>query len=63
MDNPNKLYRSQNKMLAGVCSGIAEYLEVDVSIVRLITAFAIIFAGLSLWAYIIMWIVIPERIY
>jgi len=57
-----KLYRSLNqKMLGGVCGGLAEYFDADVSLVRLI------FVGLTLMSavlpmllfYIIAWIVIP----
>jgi len=58
----NKLYRStQQKMLGGVCAGLAEYFDLDVSLVRLI------FVGLALMTallpmtlfYLISWLVIP----
>lgn len=56
-----RLYRVRNGMLAGVCGGIAEYLNVDPTLVRLITA-ALFFAGtLSLWVYIIAAIIIPRE--
>ena len=57
-----KLYRSKaKKMLAGVCGGLAEYFDIDTSVVRLI------FVGISLITavipmlifYIIAWIIIP----
>ncbi len=55
-----KLYRdTANEKIAGVCSGIARYLNVDPTIVRLIWVFAILFLGWGLLAYIICAIVIP----
>ncbi|HHX94452.1 MAG TPA: PspC domain-containing protein [Clostridia bacterium] len=57
----NKLYRSRsNRMIAGVCGGIGEYLDIDPTLVRLILI-VLVFLGLSgVLAYIIAWIVIPE---
>lgn len=58
-----KLYRSrEQKMLGGVCGGIAEYFDVDVTLVRLICLLAI-FSGFGLIPYIIAWIIIPENPY
>ena len=56
-----KLYRStSNRMIAGVCAGVAEYLNIDVTVVRVLWALACIFwAGLL--AYIICAFVIPEK--
>ena len=54
-----KLYRSRSdKVLAGVCGGIADYCNMDSTIIRLIFV-VLIFMGLSILAYIIAWIVIP----
>ncbi len=55
-----KLKRSSDKMIAGVCSGVAEYFGIDKSIVRIIWAFLGIFYGAGLLAYIIAWIIMPE---
>jgi len=56
-----QLYRSKgNKVLAGVCSGIAEYFDIDPTIVRVIW-FLSIFAGIGIIAYIVCWVIIPER--
>lgn len=56
----NKVYRSSSdKMIAGVCGGLAEYFNVDVVLIRLLWAFAIIF-GVGVIAYIAAWIIIPE---
>lgn len=62
-NQPKKLTRSMtNKMIAGVCGGIADYLSVDPTLIRLvfvILALAGIMPGLL--AYIIAWIVIPAE--
>jgi phage shock protein C len=59
-----KLYRSvTDKMLGGVCGGLAEYFAVDPVIVRLIFVLAVIFGGSGILAYIILWIVIPQKPY
>ncbi len=50
-----------NRSIAGVCAGLAEFLGIDTTLLRLITLFLILFGGLSLWVYIILWIVIPEE--
>ena len=53
-----KLALSQNnKVLAGVCGGIAEYLNVDAKIVRIAWVLAAIFAGVGLVAYLLVWII------
>lgn len=48
------------KAIGGVCSGVAHYFDVDVVWIRLATFLLIFFGGVSLWVYIILWIVIPE---
>lgn len=56
-----KLYRSiTDKKLAGVCGGLAEYLGMDSTIVRLILVLAVLFAGVGILAYIIAALVIPN---
>jgi phage shock protein C len=57
-----KLYRSKkNRMIAGVCGGIAEYFDVDPIIVRLIALILVLSAGGGIVAYIVAWIVLPEE--
>ena len=59
-----KLYRSvTDKMLGGVCGGLAEYFAVDPVIVRLIFVLAVVFGGSGIIAYIILWIIIPQKPY
>ena len=57
-----RLYRSRrDSVLGGVAGGVAEYLDLDPSIVRIIWAIlAIVTGGLFLLLYIVMWIVVPE---
>lgn len=56
-----QLYRSSsNKVIGGVCAGIAEYFDIDPTIVRLICVLAL-FAGIGILAYLICWVVIPEK--
>lgn len=58
-----RLYRSkEQKMLGGVCGGIAEYLDVDVTLVRIICLLAL-FSGFGLILYIFAWIIMPENPY
>ena len=57
-----KLYRSKtDKKLAGVCGGIAEYLGMDATIVRLITVLCALFGSIGLIFYIIAALIIPEK--
>lgn len=61
-DRQRRLYRSRtHRAIGGVCGGLAEYMDWDVSAVRIATLLLMIFGGLSLWIYIILWIVIPEE--
>ena len=57
-----KLTRSANKMLAGVLAGIAEYFEIDPTLVRVayaaLTIFSAGFPGVLL--YIVMWLLMPQ---
>ena len=50
-----------NRSIAGVCGGLAEYFDIDATAIRLATLLLILFGGLSIWVYIILWIVIPEE--
>jgi len=53
--------RSDDRMIAGVCSGVADYLGVDVTLVRLLAVVAAIFSvGAVAVAYIAAWILMPE---
>ncbi len=57
-----RLYRSrEQKMIAGVCGGIAEYLDLDPTIVRLVWVLMAFGVGVGLLAYIIAWVIMPEK--
>jgi phage shock protein C len=57
-----KLYLSrEDKKIAGVCGGFAEYLDMDPTLVRLIWVMTTLFAGWGLLGYLIAWLVIPEE--
>src|ERR1700674_2057108 len=57
-----RLYRSRSdRMIAGVCGGIAQYFGIDPTIVRLFTVLAAIFSGgVVIILYFVLWIVVPE---
>ena len=55
-----KLQRdTKHKVIGGVCAGLANYFGMDASLLRLLLAFMILFAGTGFWLYIILWIVMP----
>ena len=62
MEDMNALMRPrQGRLIAGVCAAVANRFGWNVTLVRILTAIAVIFFGLSLWAYIILWILIPNE--
>ncbi len=55
-----KLYRSRtSSMIGGVCGGLAEYLQVDPTIVRLGFVLLGLWSGVGVAAYIILWVIVP----
>ncbi|SDH07029.1 PspC domain-containing protein [Desulfosporosinus hippei] len=57
---PERVYRSvRDKMIGGVCGGLADYFRVDVTLVRLIALIALFAGGVGFLAYIAAWIIIP----
>jgi len=58
--NPRRLYRSRrNRQLAGVAGGMAEYLEIDPTVVRLVWILSIFVGGFGILLYIIMAFIVP----
>jgi len=56
-----KLYRSRtDRMIAGVCGGLGEYLNVDPVWFRLFFVILLFATGFGFWAYLILWIIMPE---
>lgn len=63
MEN-KKLYRSKrNRMIAGVCGGLGDYLNVDPTLVRLIMVLLVFGATAGIWIYLVAAIVIPNEDY
>lgn len=61
MDERKRLYKSHNnKMVCGVCAGIADYFNIDPSIVRVLWAVLALAAGTGVLAYIACAIILPE---
>jgi phage shock protein C len=57
-----KFYLSDtDKKLGGVCGGIAEYLDVDSTFVRLLFVLFALLGGLTIFIYIVLWIIAPRR--
>ncbi len=57
-----KLRRSRdNRVLAGVCSGLGNFMGIDPVVIRIAVVLLMFLAGMSLWVYIIMWLLIPEE--
>ena len=57
----NQLARPlQGRVIAGVCAAIAQRFGISVTTVRVLTVIAVVFFGLSLWAYVLLWIIIPN---
>jgi phage shock protein C len=66
LNSPRRLTRSRSdRMLAGICGGIADYLIVDPTVVRLVfalaTFFTVVFPGILI--YLVMWIIVPKDQY
>lgn len=56
-----RLYRSQeDRMIAGVCGGLGEYLSIDATIIRLIFVITALWGGAGLIVYLVMMLVVPE---
>jgi phage shock protein PspC (stress-responsive transcriptional regulator) len=57
-ENPKRLYRDeQNKLIGGVCAGIANYLKLDPLLVRVLW---VLLFGISFFAYVLLWIAVPN---
>ena len=56
-----KLYRSSNKVIAGVCAGVAEFFGLDVKLVRIAWLVAAIFAGVGALLYVLICLLVPQK--
>jgi phage shock protein C len=57
---PKKLMRSStDKKLGGVCAGLAEYFDMDVTLVRVLWLLVVLCGGTGILLYVILWLVLP----
>ena len=61
MENKKLRRNPMNRVIGGVCSGLADFLGVDVALMRIAFVIAFLFASFGFWLYIILWIVLPEN--
>lgn len=61
-DGSSKLYRSEdNRMLGGVCSGLAEFFNIDPTLIRLFFVLITFFGGGGIFFYLVLWLIIPSK--
>ena len=62
VDPNRKLYRSKsNRQLAGVCGGLAQYFNIDATLVRVLFILLAVLGGSGLVLYLAMWIIVPRE--
>jgi phage shock protein C len=62
MDGTRKLYRSKtNRKLAGVCGGLAQYFNIDATVIRVLFVVLAILGGSGLLLYLALWIIVPKE--
>jgi phage shock protein C len=62
MDPTRKLYRSKtNRKLAGVCGGLAQYFNLDATLIRVLFVALAVLGGSGLVIYLAMWILVPKE--
>lgn len=59
--NGKRLYKSNNKMICGVCGGIAEYFNIDPTLVRIVFVLLVMFTGVGILPYIIAAVLMNEN--
>ena len=62
MNEPRKLYRSRtNRQVAGVCGGLAQYFNLDATLIRILFVVLAVLGGSGLLLYAAMWIIVPNE--
>jgi len=62
MDPTRKLYRSRtNRKLAGVCGGLAEFFNLDPTLIRVLFVVLAVLGGSGILIYLAMWILVPNQ--
>lgn len=60
--SPNRLYKSDTDvMIGGVCGGLAEYFNIDPSVVRIMFASLVLYAGTGVMLYALLWAILPNK--
>lgn len=60
MSNTKKFCRDiNNKVIGGVCSGIANYFNLDITLVRVLLVILVICGTIGVWAYLLLWLCMP----
>jgi len=62
MDSTRKLYRSRtNRQVAGVCGGLAQYFNIDATLIRVFFVVLAVLGGSGLVIYLVLWIIVPRE--
>jgi phage shock protein C len=62
MAKTRKLYRSRsNRQVAGVCGGLAQYFNLDATLIRILFVVLAVLGGSGLLLYVAMWIIVPNE--
>ena len=62
MDSTRKLYRSKtDRKLAGVCGGLAQYFNIDPTLIRVLFVVLAVLGGSGLVLYLALWIIVPNE--
>lgn len=62
MEGNKRLERSRtNRVIAGVCAGMASYFNIDIALMRVLFVVAAMCGSFGFWMYVILWIVVPEE--
>jgi phage shock protein PspC (stress-responsive transcriptional regulator) len=56
-----KLTRSNNKVIGGVCAGVAEAFGLDAKLVRIVWLIAVLFGGIGGLLYVLLWLLLPAK--
>jgi len=62
MDSTRKLYRSKtDRKVAGVCGGLAQYFNIDPTLIRVLFVVLAVLGGSGLLLYLALWIIVPKE--
>ena len=62
MNSTRKLYRSKSdRVLAGVCGGLAQYFNLDATLIRVLFVLLAVLGGAGLVLYVAMWVIVPNQ--